>query len=560
VTNERDDAARLHDMFDRHWAHTMTEYPELATMTGWPDGHDRWTDQSIDAIERRRAEAGRWLEEARGIDAAALPEIDRRSLEMFVTVEQQSVDAAAFPSEYLPLNQLDGPQVEVPFLLGVMGKETAKEVEDILGRLRGVPQLVEQTMELLAEGMTVGVTPPAICLRDVPAQLDQHLSTDPERNPLLAAIADLPEEARAEASAIVRDVCVPAYEKLHALVTGSYLSACRETIALSDLPDGKDWYAERVRHHTTTDLSPKEIHETGQVEVRRIVAEMDEVMASTGFTGDRAAFAEHLRTDPSLYFASEDDLLGFYRDIAKRIDPGVVRLFSRLPRLPFGIVPVPPEQAPSQPAAYYMPGSLELGRAGMFYANTFDLASRPRWNMESICLHEAVPGHHFQIALAQETEGLPQFRRNSLSCTAYIEGWGLYCETLGDELGLYEDPYQRYGALDAELMRACRLVLDTGMHALGWTREQAIDFFVEHSPSPKHEIVVEVDRYIVWPGQALAYKVGALKIQELRERAAGALGDRFDLRAFHDEVLRHGALPLGMLENVIGEWISATAA
>jgi uncharacterized protein (DUF885 family) len=336
-----------------------------------------------------------------------------------------------------------------------------------------------------------------------------------------------------------------------------YLPSCRDTIALSALPDGPEWYAERVRYHTTTDLTPQEIHDIGQAEVRRIVAEMDTVMTSTGFTGDRAAFAEHLQHDPMHYFASEDELLGSYRDIAKRIDPGVVRLFSRLPRLPFGITPVPAEQAPSQPAAYYMPGSLELGRAGMFYANTYDLASRPRWNMESICLHEAVPGHHFQIALAQETDGLPMFRRQSMSCTAYIEGWGLYCESLGGELGLYEDPYQRYGALDAELMRACRLVLDTGMHALGWSREQAIDFFVEHSPSPKHELVVEVDRYLVWPGQALAYKVGSLKLQELRARSAAALGDAFDVRGFHDEVLRHGALPLGMLEAMVDGWIAS---
>ncbi|MCU1377182.1 MAG: hypothetical protein JWN29_165, partial [Acidimicrobiales bacterium] len=319
-------------------------------------------------------------------------------------------------------------------------------------------------------------------------------------------------------------------------------------------PDGREWYAERVRYHTTTDLSVEEIHEIGQAEVRRIVAEMDEVMAETGFTGDRAAFAQHLRTDPMHYFSSELELLGFYRDIAKRVDPGIVRLFSRLPRLPFGIVPVPADQAPAAPGAYYMPGSLGLGRAGMFYANTYDLAARPRWNMEAICLHEAVPGHHFQISLAQETEGLPPFRAQSLTCTAYIEGWGLYCESLGPELGLYEDPYQHYGALDGELLRACRLVLDTGLHAMGWSRQQAIDFFVEHSPSPEHDLIVEVDRYIVLPGQALAYKVGSLKIQELRDRAAAALGDRFDLRAFHDEVLRHGALPLDMLEHVIDEW------
>ena len=545
----------LHDLFDRHWAHLMAEHPELATMTGWPEGHDRWTDQSIDAVERRRREAGRWLDELRAIDPSTLGEVDRVSYEMFEAVEQAGVDASRFPGEYLPLNQMEGPQTDLPFLLGVMGKDSEREQADLLGRLRGVPALVEQVHELLRAGLERGLTPPRVCLRDVPAQLALHLTE--EGNPFLAAVAGAPEAVVEEAAAVVRETCIPAFQALHDYVAETYLPACRDTIALTDLPDGRDWYAERVRYHTTTDLTPEEIHEIGQAEVARIAAEMDKVMADTGFTGDRKAFAAFLRTDPQFYFSSEDGLLGFYRDIAKRVDATVVRLFGRLPRLPFGVIPVPPEQAPSQPAAYYMPGSLELGRPGMFYANTYDLASRPSWNMEAICLHEAVPGHHFQIALAQETEGLPQFRRQSLTCTAYIEGWGLYCESLGEELGLYTDPYQRDGALDAELMRACRLVLDTGMHALGWSREQAIEFFVGVSPSPEHELTVEVDRYIVWPGQALAYKVGELKLQELRRRASSSLGRDLDLRAFHDELLRHGALPLGMLERVIDGWIGA---
>jgi uncharacterized protein (DUF885 family) len=550
------ETARLHDLFTRHWAHTMAEHPELATYTGWPDGHDRWTDHSVEAVERRRREVARFVDELRTIDRSALGEVNRRSHEMFEAVEQAEVDAAAFPGDYLALNQLEGPQTDVPFLLSIMGRQSDEEQAALLGRLRRVPEVVDQTVALLREGLARGLTPPAVCLREVPAQVEVHLEADPATNPLLVAFADVPEPVLAEATVLVRDGCVPAFRRLHEYLTETYLAAARRTISLADLPDGRDWYAERVRYHTTTDLTPEEIHETGLSEVRRITEQMEKVMAETGFTGDRAAFTDLLRTDPRFYFDSEDALLGFYRDVAKRVDPHVVRLFSRLPRLPFGIVPVPPEQAPAQPAAYYMPGSLELGRPGMFYANTYDLAARPRWNMESICLHEAVPGHHFQIALAQETEGLPPFRRHSLTCTAYIEGWGLYCESLGPELGMYDDPYQRYGALDAELMRACRLVLDTGIHALGWSREQAIAFFVEHSTSPEHELVVEVDRYIVWPGQALAYKVGELHIQDLRRRAASTLGDRFDLRAFHDEVLRHGALPLAMLERVVEEWVA----
>jgi uncharacterized protein (DUF885 family) len=546
----------LHDLFDRHWAHLMAEVPELATTTGWPEGHDRWTDLSIEAVERRKRDASQFLDEARAIDPAGLGEVDRTSLEMFVTVEQAEVDAMQFPAPYLAIDQMEGVHLDPSFYLGIMGTGSDRERHDVLARLAAVPDLVDQTIELLHKGLDLGVTQPRICLREVPNQIALNLDAG-DANPFLAALAGAPDDLRAEARAVVAERLVPAFRRLATMVEETYLPACREEISLAALPDGADWYAERVRYHTTTDLTPQEIHDIGQAEVARIAAAMDRVQEQIGFTGDRKAFAEHLRTDPMHYCTTEDELLGAYRDIAKRIDPAIVKLFSRLPRLPFGVVPVPAEQAPSAPGAYYMPGAVELGRAGMFYANTYDLGARPKWNMEAICLHEAVPGHHFQIALAQETDGLPQFRRQSLTCTAYIEGWGLYCESLGDELGMYEDPYQRYGALEAEMMRACRLVLDTGMHALGWTRDQAIDFFVSHSPSPEHDLIVEVDRYIVMPGQALAYKIGSLKIQELRDRAAAAMGDRFDLRGFHDEVLRHGALPLGMLERVVDQWAAA---
>lgn len=543
-----DDARRLHALFERSWDHLMVEHPELATMVGWPTGHDRWTDWSIDAVERRRAEAGAALDVLATIDTSGLDEVDRTSAEMFAALERDAVEAARFPAEALVLHQMEGPQIDVPFLLGVMPRTGG---DDLLSRVRGVPDLVEQTIELLERGRLQGVTNPRVVLGGVPGQVEAHLG---EQTPITAAIAGADPEVVAEAEALVHESVAAAFRRLHEYLTGTYLPAARETVALTALPDGEEWYAERVRHHTTTELTPREIHDIGLAEVERITKAMDEVQAETGFTGDRAAFVEHLRTDPRFYFDTEEALLGFYRDVAKRIDPQVVNLFSRLPRLPFGITPVPADQAPSQPAAYYMPGSLELGRAGMFYANTYDLKSRPSWNMESICLHEAVPGHHFQIALAQETEGLPQFRRQSLTCTAYIEGWGLYCESLGGELGMYDDPYQRFGALDAELLRACRLVLDTGLHALGWSRDQAIEYFLRTSPSPEHELLVEVDRYIVLPGQALAYKVGELKIKELRTTWSERLGDRFDLRSFHDEVLRHGALPLGMLESVVERW------
>lgn len=537
--------ADLADLFDRHWRGLMEDSPETATYVGWHELHDRWTDLSAEAIDRRRREAAEPLDALAGLDRSA----DPLSAEVFESLVRRDVDAARFPGELLPLDQLEGPQNDIPFLLAAMAVDTDEQRGDYLSRLRGIPVLLEQTIALMDRGLAAGLSVPAICLRDVPAQIDAHFTDDPHECPELVPLAGCPPEVRDEAAAIVADQVLPAVARLREYLVDRYLPAARESIALTALADGEEWYAERVRYHTTTDLAPKEIHEIGVAEVERITKAMAAVMDEIGFTGGTAAFAEHLRTDPRFYFDTPDALLAFYRDVAKRIDPAVPRLFRLMPRMPFGIVPVPPEQAPSAPAAFYLQGSLELGRPGQFYANTFDLPSRPSWNMESVCLHEAVPGHHFQISIAQEMEGLPEFRRQSLSCTAYVEGWGLYCESLGPEMGVYTDPYQRYGALDAELLRAIRLVTDTGMHALGWSRDQSIAYFEEHSPMSKHEIVSEVDRYIVLPGQALAYKIGELRIQDLRRRHAEAPG--FDLRDFHDELLRHGALPLDVLERLV---------
>lgn len=541
----------LHDVFDRYWRGIMEDHPEAATFLGWHEHHDRLTDLSIDEVERRRREVSEPMDALHTIDRGSLSDEDRLSCDLFESLQRMAIDAAQFPGEYLPLDQLEGPQNDLPFLLSAMPLGTDAQHGDYLARLRAIPEQLEQTRALMDAGLGRGLSVPAICLRDVPEQIDTHLGDDLAELPELVPLADAPPSVKAEAAAIVRDHIQPAFRMLRGYLTDTYIPHGRDTIALTALPDGDEWYAERVRYHTTTNLTPKEIHEIGVGEVARITAAMREVMAEIGFTGTNEAFAEHLRTDPRFHFDTPDALLAFYRDIAKRIDPAVPRFFRLMPRLPFGIVPVPPEQAPSAPAAFYLQGSLALGRPGQFFANTYDLGARPSWNMESVCLHEAVPGHHFQISIAQEMEHLPEFRRQSLNCTAYIEGWGLYCESLGTEMGMYTDPYQRYGALDAELLRAIRLVTDTGMHAFGWTRERAIAYFEEHSPMSKHEIVTEVDRYIVLPGQALAYKVGELKIQELRTRLSASLGDAFDLRDFHDEVLRHGALPLDVLETLV---------
>ncbi|CAN5232631.1 DUF885 family protein [soil metagenome] len=557
---------RLHRLFDVVWRHLMDERPDAATFLGWPEGGDRLPDMSLDAVERRRAEAGEPVRVLATIDRDVLGADDRLSHDVFAFLHTSDAAGASFPGDLLAVTQLEGPQNDLVLLLGAMPTAGADHRHDLLARLRAIPTLVDQTIELLAEGRRLGVTPPRITLRDVPAQVEAHLGDDPAASPLLAPFRNLPPSVPAdeaaellrEAEAVLAGDVRPAFSRLHAELLDSYLPAARESTAMSALPDGRDWYDHLVRHHTTTELSAEEIHEMGLAEVTRIGVEMERVRAGTDYTGPAEGFADHLRRDPRFFFDSEDALLAAYRDIAKRIDPEVVHLFGRLPRLPFGVVPVPAEMAPSAPAAFYLEGSLALARPGRFFANTHNLSARPSWNMESLCLHEAVPGHHFQITLAQELEDLPEFRRRGLF-TAYVEGWGLYCESLGGELGLYGDPYQRFGALDAEMMRAIRLVVDTGLHALGWSRGRAIAYFAEHSVTPQADIVVEVDRYLVLPGQALAYKVGERKLSELRTRASERLGAAFDVRAFHDELLAHGALPLDVLERLIEDWMEDLA-
>jgi uncharacterized protein (DUF885 family) len=320
------------------------------------------------------------------------------------------------------------------------------------------------------------------------------------------------------------------------------------------LPDGEAWYRNNVALRTTTDLTPQQIHDIGLSEVKRIRAEMDVVIESSGFDGSFEQFLNFLRTDPQFYHTTADGLMREYRDIAKRADPELTRLFGVLPRTPYGVIEVPDYAAKSTTTAYYQRGSLKAGRPGYYFANTYALDTRPRWEMEALSLHEAVPGHHLQISIQQELEGLPWFRQNP-SYTAFVEGWGLYSESLGEEMGFYKDPYSKFGQLTYEMWRAIRLVVDTGMHYLGWSRQRAIDFFKENAGKSEHDIVVEIDRYIVWPGQALAYKIGELKIKELRAYAEQELGDQFDIRAFHDEVLGKGAVPLSVLDANVRAWV-----
>ncbi len=557
---------RLASFIDLFFEYTLLEHPEFATMIGLPGDHGRWTDNSLAADARRDHENEKALEILRSIPRSELAGEDRLNFDL---MQQQMLDSAAgsqFPDEYLAINQMNGVQQNIAQMLTMMPARNTMHFEAILSRLCGAAILIENDLVKLQKGIQVGVTPPRVTLRDVPDQVANILTDDPLESPLLRSFAEMPEavpEAEqkrlvAAASTCYRENLAPAFRRLHAFLTETYLPAARTSIGMNDLPDGEAWYAHNVRQMTTTDLAPKEIHEIGLAEVARIRGEMDRVIAESGFEGDFAAFTNFLRTDPQFYFDRPEELLAAYRDIAKRADAELVKLFGTLPRLPYGVVPVPSYAEKSQTTAYYQPGSLEAGRPGSFFANTYDLTSRPKWEMEALTLHEAVPGHHLQIAIGQELEEQPWFRRFG-GYTAYVEGWGLYSESLGETMGFYQDPYAKFGQLTYEMWRAIRLVVDTGMHHLGWSRQQAIDYFKANTGKAEHDIVVEVDRYIVWPGQALAYKIGELKLKELRAYAEQQLGERFDIRAFHDQVLGSGALPLGVLETHIREWVAKQA-
>ena len=561
------DSVRLQQLFAQNWEYTMHQYPEFATAVGYPGQNARWTDYSLEAVARRKRELNDPLTTLRTIDRAQLSAGDQLNYDLFRRDATDALDQSRFPGELMPVTQLGGVQQDVPATIAQMPASTVQEYEDIIARLRAVPVLVNQTIALLERGLATGVTPPQITLRDVPAQALSLVVADPLTSPMLAAFMHFPAEIagadqqrlRTAAVAAYRDSVAPAFQKFSGFLRGTYVPGARQTIGMRDLPNGLDWYRVRARTTTTTDLTPEQIHAIGLAEVKRIRGQMDSLIAATGFKGAFADFVRFLRTDPRFFFTTPADLLRASRDLTKRIDPELERLFGTLPRLTYGVSPVPSYAERSQTTAYYQPGSPLAHRAGTYFVNTYNLPARPRWEMEALTLHEAVPGHHLQIALAQELEGVPEFRRFG-GYTAFVEGWGLYSESLGGELGLYTDPYSKFGQLTYEMWRAIRLVIDTGIHTMGWTREQAIDYFKANAAKTEHDITVEVDRYIVWPGQALAYKIGELKIKELRAYAAATLGSKFDIRAFHDQVLGAGALPLDVLDARIHAWVAAVQA
>jgi uncharacterized protein (DUF885 family) len=562
----------------RDWKRWMEQYPETATSVGFPGQNRRWTDDSKEGIAARIQHLHESLAELKSISRDALPANERLNYDLYrETLEtaeeglQYGDDPAPFRevvpgNVWMPMTQMGGVQQGSASTLATMPHQTVADYEDILARLEALPKNVEQNLQLLQEGLKKGYTPPKLMLRDVPKQIAGLIPADPLASPLLQPFnefpAGFPEAERARltdrAKRIYTDAVAPAFRNLLDYVATTYLPACRESIAATALPNGAAAYAFHVRWQTTTNLTPQQIHEIGLSEVKRIRAEMDKVIASTGFKGSFHEFTEFLRTDPRFFYDKADDLVNGYRIVTKRIDPELAHEFGKLPRLTYGVCVIPEFKAPSQTTAYYQAGAPSAGRPGCYFVNTYNLHARPKWEMEALSLHESVPGHHLQIALAQEMEGQPEFRKHA-GYSAFVEGWALYCESLGEELGMYKDPYSKFGQLSYEMWRAVRLVVDTGMHSMGWTRDQAIQFFKDNTGKTDQDITVEVDRYIVWPGQALAYKLGQLKIRQLRTEAEKKLGAKFDARKFHDAVLENGAIPLNVLEARMHRWTEQQA-
>lgn len=553
-------------LLDEHWQWRLAEYPVMASQLGDRRYNDRWTDDSLEAIAQRQAATLAFLERADSIDSDSFDEAARLNLELFRRALQEDIDEFPFRAELIPISHRGGVQ-NLDNLTSYIPLATVEDFDDWLARLGQVDEVIAQTITLAEAGREAGLMPPAILMQRVPEQIEAQLVDDATASPFYGVFETLPESfsaaeqerLQAQAREIIASTVLPAYGRFYEYFTTIYLPAARESIGLSDLPNGPGWYELKARQYTTTDMTPEEIHQLGLLEVERIRGEMQEIIDELEFEGSFQDFLVFLRTDPQFYYDNPEDLYEAYLATSKRIDPELVRLFGKLPRMPYGVKPIPDSIAPDTTTAYYSQPAADGSRAGIYWVNLYKPEVRPKYEIEVLSVHEAMPGHHLQIALQQELGDMPNFRRY-MGFTAFIEGWGLYSESLGYDLGLYRDPYSKFGALTYEMWRAVRLVVDTGIHYKGWSRQQAIDFFKENAAKTELDIINEIDRYIGNPGQAVAYKIGQLKMLELRAEAEQALGEGFDIRAFHDEMLGAGSLPLDLLEQRMDTWVAAQLA
>jgi uncharacterized protein (DUF885 family) len=575
-------------LLDEHVEWLARIDPVSASQRGDERFNDRLSDVTPDAVARAHEEVVDRLERLDRLNPDRLSEPDLVDAALLRWDLESRVRAHRFREHLMPVSAMNGPQVWLPQMSSRLPFLTPRHYADYAARLEAIPIHIRDHIANMRQAMAEGIVPPRVTVEGADAQCallaSDEFRADPASSPFYAPFRAIDQDSSTAARArrAIESGVIPAFEELGAFLREEYLPACRDTLGITllapegDPQYGREFYEHAIREHTTLTLTADEIHEIGLREVERIKQEMLGVIAASDYPGRNdaqegellKAFCDYLRTEPRFYYTSEQELLDGYRLICKLIDPELPRLFGRLPRLTYGVRQIPPIFAPASPTAYYYGGSLKTGVPGYFMANTYALDQRPKFDMIALTLHEAVPGHHLQIALAQELEGLHEYR-TLLGFTAYVEGWALYAERLGLEMGalpwpagrgLYQDPYDDFGRLNFEMWRALRLVVDTGIHAKGWTRQQAIDYMLAHSANAVHDTTTEVDRYIGWPGQALGYKLGELKIRELRARAERELGASFSLREFHDVVLGAGATPLDILDQRVQRWIDREIA
>jgi uncharacterized protein (DUF885 family) len=548
---------------DEYWEFKLRESPMFATSTGDSRYNDRLGKVSVADSERRNKENQEFLTRLDAIDPEQLSEDEQINRSILQRHLRDTIAEFRFSDHLMPVTQRSGFYLEFPELRRDAPLNNLKDYENYIARLNAFGKFTDGHIELMRAGIEAGKVLPAVVLEGWEPGVDAQIVDDPIKSLLYEPFENFPDNIdvtqqktmRTAAQKAIAESVIPAYKRFRKFMTDEYVLRARDTISASALPDGRDYYRHRVKSFTTTEMTPEEVHELGLAEVKRIRAEMEAIITGLKFDGDFATFVEHLRTDSKFYAETPDELLKEVALILKRMDGQLPLLFGKLPRIPYGVREVPAYVAPRTTAAYYQPPIGGGTKAGFYFVNTYNLKSRPFYNLEALSLHEAVPGHHLQLALQQELTDMPPFRRYN-DFTVFVEGWALYAERLGLEAGFYKDPYSNFGRLTMEMWRACRLVVDTGMHYLGWSREQAIQFLYENSALSMHDIQAEVDRYISWPGQALAYKVGELKIRELRKLAEEQLKDSFDVREFHDIVLSSGAVPLDVLEAKVKAWLA----
>lgn len=559
---------QLNALVEQYFEDALRESPLVATFIGDERYNDRLENTaSPQYVALRKATESRYLQQIKQLDVASLDLKSRVTYEIFVYERELALEGMSFPGHLLALTQMDS----ITSAFAVLGSgtnaqpfQTVKDYDNFLARSRDFVVWVDQAIVSLREGAASGVTVPQVAMAKVVPQLRDVAVGKPEDSIFWKPIEAMPKEisatdrarlTNAYREAIGRQI-LPAYSRLADYIEKEYLPRARKTVAWTALPQGQAWYAYSVKAQTTSNYTPARIHELGLQEVARIRGEMEAVKRQVKFNGDLHAFFRHLQDDPGFYYTRGQDLVDGYIVLKKRIDGLLPQMFADFPKSDYIVREVEPFRAESAPGAFYQPPSADGKRPGIFYINTFNLRAQPKFAMETLSLHEAAPGHHFQVAIQQELTELPRFRRFN-SYNAYQEGWALYCESIGRELGLFTDPYQWYGRLSDEMLRAMRLVVDTGLHSKGWTREQAVAYMIDNSSLAPTDVAAEVDRYIVTPGQALGYKIGQLRIGELRARAEKALGASFDIKEFHSQVLRDGGLPLSVLEAKIDRWIAS---